>query len=111
MTSQDAFRVALNMVLKHTAEVFESVVDIIAEKYGLDREQMMTVVKEHPRFQNMSVEPAILDFTREPQPEPEPLQDFSAMSDALDAIEPAPAPKPKRTIKIKPKAAAAAVPI
>jgi hypothetical protein len=111
MTSQDAFRVALNMVLKHTAEVFESVVDIIAEKYGLDREQMMTVVKEHPRFQNMSVEPAILDFTREPQPEP--LQDFSAMSDALDAIEPAPAPapKPKRTIKIKPKAAAAAVAI
>jgi hypothetical protein len=111
MTSQDAFRVALNMVLKHTAEVFESVVDIIAEKYGLDREQMMTVVKEHPRFQNMSVEPAILDFTREPQPEPQPLQDFSAMSDALDAIEPAPAPKPKRTIKIKPKAAAAAVAI
>ncbi len=103
------------MVLKHTAEVFESVVDIIAEKYGLEREQMMTVVKEHPRFQNMSVEPAILDFTREPQPEPEPLEDFTMMSDALDEIQPAPAaapaPKAKRAIKIKPKAAAAAVAI
>ncbi len=89
-----AMTACLHMILKHTADVFEGIMEIVSEKYGIDKDEMMDVVMDHPRFKDMSSNPVvedlgyIIDTRQEPAAAP-PIE------------EPA---KPKtRVFKIKPK--------
>lgn len=89
-----AMTACLHMILKHTADVFEGIVDIVSEKYGIDKEEMMTVVMDHPRFKDMSANPIVEDLgyimdTRE--------------ATAVPAV-PATEEKKTKVFKIKPKA-------
>ena len=54
-----AFTAAMEVLFSHTADVFECIVDIIAEKYELDVGDMMQTILEHPSYQNMNVHPVI----------------------------------------------------
>ncbi len=86
-----AMRACLHMILKHTADMFEGLVDVVAEKYKLDKEEMMNVIIDHPRFKEMSVDPVMLDLGYILDP-----------AGAAGAAEP---PKKIRIMKIKPKTA------
>jgi hypothetical protein len=56
---KSALAAVMCMTLKHTADVLTAAVCAIAEKYGIDEEEMMDVVRSHPRFTEMMVEPMI----------------------------------------------------
>jgi hypothetical protein len=59
---KSAMAAVMQMTLKHTADVLTAAVCAIAEKYGIDEEDMMEVVRSHPRFTEMTVEPMIHDL-------------------------------------------------
>ncbi len=59
---KSAMAAVMQMTLKHTADVLTAAVCAIAEKYGIDEEEMMEVVRSHPRFTEMTVEPMIHDL-------------------------------------------------
>jgi hypothetical protein len=43
----------------HMADMFEVVVDILAEKYGHSKEEMIATVKTHPAFETLRTHPVI----------------------------------------------------
>jgi hypothetical protein len=95
-----AMSACLHMILKHTADMFVGIVEIVAEKYKIDPNEMMHVITEHPRYKEMHVDPVMLDLGY--------IVDTTAAA-AIPAAKPPAAEKPKvRIMKIKPKAAAAA---
>lgn len=54
-----AMAVVMQMLLKHTADMLEVVVEAVAEKYGHSVDEMMETVKTHPKFLGLEVDPAI----------------------------------------------------
>ena len=100
----------LEMILKHTADVFETLVEIVAEKYDIERDEMFAVITKHPKWKGMVVDPALHALTAEPaapaEPAPEP-----APAELAPELAPEPGPvaaKPKRQWSEEAKAAAAA---
>ena len=86
--AKTATRACLHMILKHTADMFVGIVEIVAEKYKIDPDEMMNVITSHPRYKDMIVDPVMLDLGYILGPEP-----------AAASV-----PKPKvRVMKIKPK--------
>lgn len=61
-TSKAALSLVMTMLLKHTAEMLEVVVEAVAEKYGHSVDEMMEVVKTHPKFTGLAVDPALHDL-------------------------------------------------
>lgn len=59
---KSALRATMMMILKHTADMFVTIVDIVAETYELDKDEMMKAVQEHPRFTDMLVNPVLHDL-------------------------------------------------
>jgi hypothetical protein len=59
-----AFSACLHLVFQHTAEVYEVMLKVIAEKYGHSVEEMTEAVTQDERFKNMMVNPALraLDY-------------------------------------------------
>ena len=59
-----AFSACLHLVFQHTAEVYEVMWLVIAEKYGHSVEEMTEAVTQDERFKNMMVNPALraLDY-------------------------------------------------
>jgi hypothetical protein len=53
---------ALHIVLNHTADVFRGVVDAIAEHYGLDKDEMMSVIQKHPKYTGILQNPVLEDL-------------------------------------------------
>ena len=45
-----AMKAVLEIVFKHTAEVFELIVDAISEKYKIDKAEMMDVILKNPAY-------------------------------------------------------------
>ncbi len=89
-----AMRACLHMILKHTADMFVGIVEIVAEKYKIDPDEMMQVITEHPRYKEMHVDPVMHDLG------------YIVGGDA--PAEPEAKPPVRRVMKIKPKAPAAA---
>ena len=58
-TPKDATKLVLETLLKHTAECFETLVAIIADKYGHDANEMMEVVAGDARWTGIQ-QPALL---------------------------------------------------
>jgi hypothetical protein len=117
-----AMRACLHMILKHTADMFVGIVEIVAEKYKIDPDEMMHVITEHPRYKEMQVDPVMHDLgyivntaaataaataaTTAATPE----NDRGGRDTHLAPLS-GPTEKPKvRVMKIKPKVAAATAP-
>ena len=59
---KSAYAATLHMVLKHTADVFLTIVDVMAEKYGHSAEEMAETILAHPKFTEMYANPMIHDL-------------------------------------------------
>lgn len=95
-----AMRACLHMILKHTADMFVGIVEIVAEKYEIDPDEMMQVITEHPRYKEMHVDPVMHDLGY--------IVNGGAAAAAAAAASPEPKPPVRRVMKIKPKAPVAA---
>jgi hypothetical protein len=58
-TKSEAYKATLEIMFCHMADMFEVVVDIIAEKYGHSKEEMIAAVKTHPAFEALKTHPVI----------------------------------------------------
>jgi hypothetical protein len=56
---REAYAVTLNLLFKHIADFHTNMIAIIAEKYALDAAEMIGVVCEDPRYQQMLQHPVI----------------------------------------------------
>jgi hypothetical protein len=111
--ASDAMRVLLQTSLSHMADFQVMMLEIVAETYGHSVDELIAVVKEHPRFKTMQVEPLLTDLAscaEEHSSEMEGLsdmmEDVHIASPASSAPAPAPAPAPaavssKGTLKSK----------
>jgi len=61
-TAEDATKAVLAIVLNHTAETFHGIVNAISEHYKLDKDEMMSVVVNHPSFKEGVVDPVLNDL-------------------------------------------------
>ena len=62
-TPNDALKLTLLMMMKHTADVHLTVLEIIAEKYSLNLDDMVDTVKAHPRWHEILQTPLISDLS------------------------------------------------
>jgi hypothetical protein len=60
--ARSGFKAALHIVLKHTADIFEAVVGIVAEKYELDQEEMLSMIVSHPKWSQLQMNPVLHDL-------------------------------------------------
>lgn len=54
-----AFKAAMEVLFAHTADVFSCIVDIIADKYELNADDIMETVVNHPKYTSLTVHPVI----------------------------------------------------
>lgn len=53
-TNRDAYSASLDMIFKHVAEFHVTIVQIIADKYGLDVNDIMSEVRNDDRYQSIT---------------------------------------------------------
>lgn len=93
--SSDVLRASLLMLFKHVSDIHVTLVEIVAEKFGLSVEDIHAAVTEDPRWSQMFVNPLITDLTA------------TANEQAVKKPEAKPKkPRAKRQSKPKPKAVA-----
>ena len=56
---REAYAASLHLVFKHVADFHVAMLEIIAEKYGHDVDEMVKVVQEDSRIKDMVVNPVI----------------------------------------------------
>ena len=56
---REAYAASLHLVFKHVADFHVAMLEIIAEKYGHDVDEMVKVVQEDSRIKDMTVNPVI----------------------------------------------------
>jgi len=54
-----AINACLHLFMSHSVDFFAIMLDIIADKYGLNKDEMVETVMKDPRMKNMSVNPII----------------------------------------------------
>jgi hypothetical protein len=59
----DVLRVSLLMLFKHVSDIHVSLVEIVAEKFGIPVEEIHKAVTEDPRWTQMLENPLITDLT------------------------------------------------
>jgi hypothetical protein len=104
---REAYAASLHLVFKHVADFHTAMLEIIAEKYGHDVDEMVKVVQEDSRIKDMVVNPVIsglgiISQKDIPLPAEEPVQ----APPPVPAEVPAEA-APKKKLVIKRKTAAA----
>lgn len=57
--SKTAFKAAMEILFAHSADVFTCIVDIIAEKYELEVDDIMKTIVSHPKYTGLSIHPVI----------------------------------------------------
>lgn len=62
-TNSDALRATLLMLFKHVADVHVTLVEIVADKFHLNVDDIHSAITEDPRWQNMLVDPLVTDLT------------------------------------------------
>jgi len=62
-TSSDLLRASLLMMFKHVADIHVVVIQVIAEKFGLNIEDLQKAITEDPRWSEMLANPIITDLT------------------------------------------------
>ena len=61
--SSDILRASLLILFKHVADIHYNVVEIIADKFGHNVEDLHNAIVEDPRWQQMLVDPLVVDLT------------------------------------------------
>lgn len=56
---REAYAASLHLVFKHVADFHTAMLEIIAEKYGHDVDELVKVVQEDSRIKDMTVHPVI----------------------------------------------------
>jgi hypothetical protein len=130
--NRSAYAACLHLVFQHTADIHITMMEILAEKYGLSVNDMIETVTKEDRFKNMMIHPAlngmgyfgpdtvekVVDTPYAPALVP-PVEDTDMemvtekMAEAaiVEAVPtPAPAAKPKKVIRVKKAAVAVAPP-
>jgi hypothetical protein len=59
VTGRDAYAASLHVLFQHIATFHLQVIELIAEKYNLDSEDIIKSVQEDPRFQELNNNPVI----------------------------------------------------
>ena len=54
-----AMNACLHLFMSHSVDFFAIMLDIIADKYGITKDEMVETVIQDPRMKNMSVNPVI----------------------------------------------------
>ena len=132
--AKSGMQAALTILFSHTADVFQGIVEAIADKYKLDKEEMISVIVAHPAFTEIKLHPILQELGPEPsalehvpvkkamkkvvvKPSPEPAPSVEASVEALaeptPSVEALPEPTPSveavksKKFKVKKIAAAA----
>jgi hypothetical protein len=79
---KSALAAVMNLTLKHTADVLTMFVDIIAEKYGIDAEEMMDAVSADERFTGLVVDPLLHAAAPAEEPSTVPAVSAAAVVEA-----------------------------
>jgi hypothetical protein len=114
--AKSGMQAALTILFSHTADVFEGVVEAIADKYKLDKGEMISVIVAHPAFTKIKLHPILEELGPEPSPEPLKPSVKAVKKTVKKAVtEPLPEPvaepmKPKKFKITKATAAANAAP-
>ena len=98
---REAYAASLHLVFKHVADFHTAMLEIIAEKYGHDVDELVKVVQEDSRIKDMTVHPVISGLNIITQ------KDVSAVAVAEPVVAEAPLPvaaeAPKKKLVIKRK--------
>ena len=102
ITNREAYATSLHMLFKHVADFHLVLVDIIAEKTGLDSNDIMSAITEDPRYTGLVVDPKIHSFGLLEKKDVEKVVPVSSVEDLEEkmtniAID----EKPKKTPKPK----------
>ena len=98
---REAYAASLHLVFKHVADFHTAMLEIIAEKYGHDVDELVKVVQEDSRIKDMTVHPVISGLniiTQKDVPVPVPETSVAAETPVLASAE---APKKKLIVKRK----------
>lgn len=93
-TESDAMRACLHMILKHSADMFVTICEIVAEEYKLDHGKMIDTIRASPRFEKLCADDVLLTL--------------GYFDSKTEAPAPAPAPAVQEKPKRKPRAPKAA---
>lgn len=92
------------MTFAHTAEVFEVFATAVSEHYGIDREEMFSVIKAHPSWEAIRLHPALKDLGYLPAAErteaPVPATAEPAPAPVAAPAAPTASPSPKKKMFI-----------
>lgn len=101
-TKELALRACLHMILKHTADMFVTITEIVAEEYKLDATEVVKTIQGSPRFEALCADDVLLTLgylgEKSPVEKEEPPKSVEAVPE-----------KTKRKPRA-PKAVAAALP-
>lgn len=61
----DALKVTLLMMMKYTADVFQSVIEIVGEKCKMKPEEILTAIHNHPKWTATMEHPFVHDLIKE----------------------------------------------
>lgn len=64
-TPDDALKVSLLMIMKYTADVFQSVIEIVGEKCKMKPEEILTAIHNHPKWTATMDNPFVHDLVKE----------------------------------------------
>jgi hypothetical protein len=87
-----AMNACLHLFMSHSVDFFAIMLDIIADKYGLTKDEMVETVIQDPRMKNMSVNPIIHSLGYFEQEDLEKI--FAKMSVKTEEEPPQPQPQP-----------------
>jgi hypothetical protein len=91
-----AMNACLHLFMSHSVDFFAIMLDIIADKYGLTKDEMVETVIQDPRMKNMSVNPIIHSLGYFEQEDLEKI--FAKMSVKTEEEPPQPQPPLKKII-------------
>lgn len=107
---KEAMRACLHMILKHTADMFVTICEIVAEEYKLDSEQMVKTIQSSPRYENLCADDVLLTLgyldksnvvaTKAEEPKAEMPQ--AEVPKAEDAPKPKRKPRAPKTVAAPP---------
>lgn len=59
--------IVLGIVFSHVADIFQGILEAVAEHYKIDPKEMIDVVKNHPSVTEIALHPAVYDLGYMPQ--------------------------------------------
>ncbi len=99
--SKTAFKAAMEILFAHSADVFTCIVDIIAEKYELEVDDIMKTIVSHPKYTGLSIHPVIRSLSYFNQDDCLDKDSKGTASAVLDCCAADAAPEPvKKVLKI-----------